>query len=57
VNLGRGWMRFDFRKAFGWPSASSTTAMQALGSYRARASCSSARHGWSRLVVEGFIHR
>jgi glucokinase len=34
VNLGRGWMRFDFRKAFGRPvRVINDAAMQALGSY------------------------
>ncbi len=35
VNLGRGWVRFDFRKAFGVPvKIINDAAMQALGSYR-----------------------
>ena len=35
VNLGRGWTRFDFRKAFGRPvRILNDAAMQALGSYR-----------------------
>jgi polyphosphate glucokinase len=35
VNLGGGWMRFDFRKAFGKPvRIVNDAAMQALGSYR-----------------------
>ena len=34
-NLGRGWTRFDFRKAFGRPvRIINDAAMQALGSYR-----------------------
>jgi polyphosphate glucokinase len=34
-NLGRGWTRFDFRKAFGRPvKIINDAAMQALGSYR-----------------------
>jgi predicted NBD/HSP70 family sugar kinase len=34
VNLGRGWVRFDFRKAFGRPvRIVNDAAMQALGSY------------------------
>jgi polyphosphate glucokinase len=34
-NLGRGWVRFDFRKAFGCPvRVMNDAAMQALGSYR-----------------------
>jgi polyphosphate glucokinase len=34
VNLGRGWVRFDFRKAFGRPvRIINDAAMQALGSY------------------------
>jgi polyphosphate glucokinase len=34
-NLGRGWMKFDFRKAFGRPVRVINDAMmQALGSYR-----------------------
>jgi predicted NBD/HSP70 family sugar kinase len=34
-NLGRGWLRFDFRKAFGRPvKIINDAAMQALGSYR-----------------------
>jgi polyphosphate glucokinase len=34
-NLGRGWVRFDFRKAFGCPvKIVNDAAMQALGSYR-----------------------
>ena len=34
-NLGRGWTRFDFRKAFGKPvRVINDAAMQALGSYR-----------------------
>jgi polyphosphate glucokinase len=34
-NLGRGWMGFDFRRAFGRPvRAVNDAAMQALGSYR-----------------------
>jgi predicted NBD/HSP70 family sugar kinase len=34
-NLGRGWMKFDFRKAFGRPvRVINDAAMQALGSYR-----------------------
>src|SRR5437762_1896370 len=33
-NLGRGWMGFDFRKAFGHPvKIINDAAMQALGSY------------------------
>jgi predicted NBD/HSP70 family sugar kinase len=35
VNLGRGWVRFDFRRAFGRPVRIINDAvMQALGSYR-----------------------
>ena len=35
ANLGRGWMGFDFAKAFGWPvKIINDAAMQALGSYR-----------------------
>ena len=34
-NLGRGWVRFDFRKAFGRPvKVINDAAMQALGSYK-----------------------
>jgi polyphosphate glucokinase len=34
VNLGRGWVRFDYRKAFGCPVRMiNDAAMQALGSY------------------------
>jgi hypothetical protein len=34
-NLGKGWKRFDFRKAFGKPiRVMNDAAMQALGSYR-----------------------
>jgi predicted NBD/HSP70 family sugar kinase len=34
VNLGKGWVRFDFRKAFGKPvRIVNDAAMQALGSY------------------------
>jgi hypothetical protein len=34
-NLGKGWVRFDFRKAFGKPvRLINDAAMQALGSYR-----------------------
>jgi predicted NBD/HSP70 family sugar kinase len=34
-NLGKGWTRFDFRKAFGKPvRVMNDAAMQALGSYR-----------------------
>jgi hypothetical protein len=34
MNLGRGWVRFDFRKAFGRPVRMiNDAAMQALGSY------------------------
>jgi predicted NBD/HSP70 family sugar kinase len=34
-HLGRGWVRFDFRKAFGCPvKIVNDAAMQALGSYR-----------------------
>jgi hypothetical protein len=34
-NLGKGWRRFDFRKAFGKPvRVMNDAAMQALGSYR-----------------------
>jgi polyphosphate glucokinase len=34
-NLGRGWMRFDFRKAFGLPvKIVNDASMQALGSYK-----------------------
>jgi polyphosphate glucokinase len=34
-NLGRGWLKFDFRKAFGRPvRVVNDAAMQALGSYR-----------------------
>jgi len=34
-NLGRGWMRFDFRRAFGCPiKIINDAAMQALGSYK-----------------------
>src|ERR1700690_2124400 len=36
-NLGGGWMRFDFRKAFGRPvKIINDAAMQALGSYEGR---------------------
>lgn len=36
-NLGGGWMRFDFRKAFGCPvKIINDAAMQALGSYEGR---------------------
>jgi polyphosphate glucokinase len=36
-NLGKGWTRFDFRKAFGKPvRIMNDAAMQALGSYRGR---------------------
>jgi hypothetical protein len=36
-NLGRGWMRFNFRKAFGKPvRVMNDAAMQALGSYRGK---------------------
>ncbi|HYT62198.1 MAG TPA: ROK family protein [Haliangiales bacterium] len=36
-NLGRGWVGFDFRKAFGCPAKIiNDAAMQALGSYRGR---------------------
>jgi hypothetical protein len=35
VNLGRGWVRFDFAKAFGVPvKVMNDAAMQALGSYQ-----------------------
>jgi polyphosphate glucokinase len=35
VNLGGGWVRFDFRRAFGCPvKIINDAAMQALGSYR-----------------------
>jgi polyphosphate glucokinase len=35
VNLGRGWLHFDFAKAFGIPvKVTNDAAMQALGSYR-----------------------
>jgi predicted NBD/HSP70 family sugar kinase len=35
VNLGRGWLRFDFGKAFGRPvKVINDAAMQALGSYQ-----------------------
>jgi len=35
VNLGPGWVRFDFQKAFGCPVRIINDAgMQALGSYR-----------------------
>jgi polyphosphate glucokinase len=35
MNLGRGWMKFDFRKGFGCPvRVINDAAMQALGSYR-----------------------
>jgi hypothetical protein len=35
VNLGRGWVRFDFARAFGCPvKVINDAAMQALGSYR-----------------------
>ena len=35
MNLGRGWVRFDFEKAFGHPvRIVNDAAMQALGSYR-----------------------
>jgi polyphosphate glucokinase len=34
VNLGRGWVKFDFRKAFGVPvKITNDAAMQVLGSY------------------------
>jgi hypothetical protein len=37
VNLGRGWTRFDFARAFGCPvRLINDAAMQALGSYRGR---------------------
>ena len=36
-NLGKGWVGFDFRKAFGCPvKIINDAAMQALGSYRGR---------------------
>jgi polyphosphate glucokinase len=35
VNLGRGWIGFDFERAFGLPvKVMNDAAMQALGSYR-----------------------
>jgi len=35
VNLGRGWVRFDYAKAFGVPvKVMNDAAMQALGSYK-----------------------
>ena len=35
VNLGRGWIKFDFEKAFGVPvKVMNDAAMQALGSYK-----------------------
>ena len=35
VNLGRGWLRFDYAKAFGVPvKVMNDAAMQALGSYK-----------------------
>jgi polyphosphate glucokinase len=35
VNLGHGWVKFDFAKAFGVPvKVMNDAAMQALGSYR-----------------------
>ena len=35
ANLGRGWVGFDFRKAFGRPvKVINDAAMQAVGSYR-----------------------
>jgi polyphosphate glucokinase len=35
VNLGRGWIRYDFEKAFGVPvKVMNDAAMQALGSYK-----------------------
>jgi polyphosphate glucokinase len=37
VNLGRGWVRFDFERTFGKPvRLINDAAMQALGSYRGR---------------------
>jgi len=37
VNLGRGWTRFDFKRAFGCPvRLINDAAMQAIGSYRGR---------------------
>jgi len=37
VNLGRGWTRFDFERAFGCPvRLINDAAMQAIGSYRGR---------------------
>ena len=58
ANLGRGWMRFDFRKAFGRPvQVVNDAAMQALGSYRgARELFLGLGTGLgAALVIEGII--
>ncbi len=58
-NLGRGWLRFDFAKAFGRPvKMINDAAMQALGSYRGgRMLFLSLGTGLgSTLILEGTVH-
>jgi polyphosphate glucokinase len=58
VNLGGGWMRFDYRKAFGRPvQIVNDAAMQALGSYRGRRELflGLGTGLGSALVVEGHV--
>ena len=58
VNLGRGWVRFDYARAFGKPvRVINDAAMQALGSYRGgRMLFLGLGTGLgSALVVEGFV--
>jgi len=56
-NLGRGWVGFDFRKAFGRPTLlMNDAAMQAIGSYEAVACFFWFGHGLgSALIVDGTV--
>jgi polyphosphate glucokinase len=58
VNLGPGWVGFDFQKAFGRPTRIiNDAAMQALGSYRGgRMLFLGLGTGWgSALIVDGIL--
>ncbi len=58
-NLGRGWVRFDFQKAFGRPvKIMNDAAMQALGSYRGKRMLflGLGTGLGSTLILDGIVH-
>jgi predicted NBD/HSP70 family sugar kinase len=58
-NLGRGWMRFDFQKAFGKPvKVLNDAALQALGNYHGKRMLflGLGTGLGSALVLEGILH-